>query len=209
MGLRKKKDQEEVEKPRLVSRRMHREANLKIGRTISEKREKAESTFERGEIRKKGKRKKFVRVLFVILGFAFVAGVIACVMKYLLMNEIESEGNDGGQTTAVVPKPTVEIVDLGPGGHDITSRMKDYIGQAEQDWRDLGYFPVKAEIPSGSIRQVNFYLDGYTGYIKMTIDRDTAVSVEDGDRLIRYLKEKGIEVFEYIDVRVEGKGYWK
>ena len=43
----------------------------------------------------------------------------------------------------------------------------------------------------------------------MTIDRDTAVSVEDGDRMLRYLKENGIEVFEYIDVRVEERGYYK
>jgi hypothetical protein len=43
----------------------------------------------------------------------------------------------------------------------------------------------------------------------MTTDRGAAVSVEDADRMIRYLTDKGISEFEYIDVRVEEKGYWK
>ena len=83
------------------------------------------------------------------------------------------------------------------------------IVQAEQDFKDLGYKPIRAEIPAGSIRQINFILDGITGYIKMTTDRDAAVSVEDADRMIRYLSGKEITTFEYIDVRVEEKGYWK
>ena len=44
----------------------------------------------------------------------------------------------------------------------------------------------------------------------MTIDRGTAVSVEDADRMLRYLKTIGqIENYTYIDVRIEGKAYWK
>ena len=40
----------------------------------------------------------------------------------------------------------------------------------------------------------------------MNIDRGAGVSVEDADRMIKYLNGGG---FEYIDVRVEGKGYYK
>ena len=87
--------------------------------------------------------------------------------------------------------------------------MTRYIGRAEKDFRDLNYKPIKAVIPQNSIREVDLYLDGITGYIKMTIDRDSAISVEDADRMIRYLTEKEIEEFNYIDVRIDGKAFWK
>ena len=87
--------------------------------------------------------------------------------------------------------------------------MNTYIGQAEADFRSLGYNPTKVIIPNGYIRMIYFYLEGYTGYIKMTIDRDSAVSVEDTDRLIRYLETQEIKDYEYLDVRTPGKAYWK
>ena len=83
------------------------------------------------------------------------------------------------------------------------------MGQAESDFRDLGYTPLRAVIPAGAIREVDFYLSGWVGKIKMTIDRETAVSVEDADRMLRYLQGINVSEFEYVDVRVEGKGYWK
>ena len=70
-------------------------------------------------------------------------------------------------------------------------------------------FSSSAIIPSGSIREIDFYLDGYSGYIKTIIDRGAGVSVEDADRMIRYLSEIGVGEFTYIDVRIEGKAYWK
>ena len=87
--------------------------------------------------------------------------------------------------------------------------MRAYIGQAESDFRDLGYTPERAVIPAGSIRQINFYLAGYPGYVKLFLDRPTAESVEDADRLLRYLKSQNITNFEYIDVRLPEKAYWK
>ena len=122
----------------------------------------------------------------------------------------------GGEAT-VTYQPTIEIIDedgatisaTGGSADHITSVTKAYIGQAEQDFRDLGYIPVKAVLPTGSIRQVNFYLSGYPGYIKLYTDRPTAESVEDADRLIHYLKTQNITNFEYIDVRLPEKAYWK
>ena len=108
-------------------------------------------------------------------------------------------------------QPTIEIVDEDAAATSgkITSRMKDYIGQAEADFKALGYQPVRAVLPTGAVREVDFYLDGYTGFVKMIIDRGTAVSVEDADRLLRYLAGQGITNFEYIDVRLPHKAYWK
>ena len=104
----------------------------------------------------------------------------------------------------------VEVIDEdATATSGITSRMSEYIGQAEVDYRSLGYTPVKAVIPSGAIREVDFYLDGHPGYIKMHIDRPTAVSVEDADRMLRYLADQGTTEFQYIDVRIPYKAYWK
>ena len=108
-------------------------------------------------------------------------------------------------------QPTIEIVDEDAAATSgkITSRMKDYIGQAEADFKALGDQPVRAVLPTGAVREVDFYLDGYSGFIKMIIDRGTAVSVEDADRMLRYLADQGIMDFQYIDVRLPHKAYWK
>ena len=202
----RKKDEQSEKGPKLVSRRLNKQANVKIGRTISEKRERMETSSERLENWKKGKRKKTVRVLFVILGFVAVFGIIARYMGTL----VAEKTGEVEQGNIILPeKPNVPVMDLAAGNHKITSRMNEFIVQAEQDFKELGYQLERVEIPVGSIRQMNFFVKDVVGYIKMTTDRNAAVSVEDADRMIRYLAGQGISQFEYIDVRVEEKGYWK
>lgn len=202
----RKKDEQSEKGPKLVSRRLNKQANVKIGRTISEKRERMETSSERLENWKKGKRKKTVRVLFVILGFVVVFGIIARYMGTL----VAEKTGEVEQGNIILPeKPNVPVMDLAAGNHKITSRMNEFIVQAEQDFKELGYQLERVEIPVGSIRQMNFFVKDVVGYIKMTTDRNAAVSVEDADRMIRYLAGQGISQFEYIDVRVEEKGYWK
>lgn len=193
--------------PVLARRSANRHSYLKAGRTIGEQREKLETANERELARQKDKRKKHFRVFFVSAGFIILAAILAIIY-------FEFFHEDGRKATAEVEDytyvPTVEIVDEdSAAGGEITSRMKDYIGQAEADFRSLGYQPVRVVIPTGTIREVDFYLDGYPGFIKMIIDRGTAVSVEDADRMLRYLASQGIAEFQYIDVRISGKAYWK
>ena len=52
------------------------------------------------------------------------------------------------------------------------------------------------------------YVEGAEYYIKMNVDRGSAESVEDADRMIKYLNAKGIAP-GHLDVRVEGKAYYK
>ena len=190
------------------SRRMVRKAEgeLKAGRTIAEKREKLETSSERMEARKKGKKRQFWRILLTVVGFLAVVGLIIWLVAGFLSGTQENLVEE-----IVIPyAPTIEVIDEdAAAGGKITNRMNEYIGQAETDFRELGYKPIKAVIPTGMIREVNFYLEGVSGYIKTTIDRGSGVSVEDADRMIRYLQGIGVGEFQYIDVRVEGKGYWK
>lgn len=199
---------EEPTPPKLVKRRENRKSSFKLGRTIGEKREKLETANERQAARKKDKKKKALRVIATILGFLILIAILIVLFKNLTSGSDEPVIPE--EEISVDYEPTIEIIDAADSSNKhITARMKRYIGRAEKDFRDLGYQPTKAVIPTNSIREVDFYLEEKTGYIKLTIDRDSAISVEDADRMLRYLIERGIESFEYIDVRIDGKAYYK
>lgn len=209
----KKKKQNTPEvppKPTLASRRMNRNSSFKMGRTIGERREKLESSSERMAARKKSEKKRTVRVSITSAVF-FLAAIVLIYVGIVLVSGRKVDPSDPGIIDTTSYEPTVEIIDAdaSAAGISITNRMREYIGMIEVDFRDLGYKVVKAVIPSGGIREVDLYIEGKNGYIKTTIDRGTAVTVEDADRVIRYLAERGIGDFEYIDARVEGRAFWK
>ena len=197
--------------PELARRRANRKSSIRSGRTIGEQRERLETANERAAARKKDKKKAARRVVFTVVGFLLLAGVLIFLgLTFLSPND---EPTITTEPTESIPEyqPTITIVDddASATSGKITSRMTTFIGQLERDFRDLGYTPTKAVIPSGAIREVDFYLDGYTGYVKTTIDRGSAVSAEDADRLIRYLAGQGTADFQYLDVRLPGRAYWK
>ena len=192
--------------PKLVRRRENRKSTFRLGRTIGEKREKLETANERAAIYRKNRRKKTFRIIFTIIGFLALALIIIGISKLFL-------GQSEPITLEIAdeaPIPTVEIIDEAIGSNSqITARMITFIARAERDLRALGLTPEKVIIPNGKIREVDFYLKDHAGFIKMTIDRSPAVSAEDTDRMLRYLSDKGITEFTYIDVRTDGKAYWK
>ena len=192
----------------LARRSANRHSTLRAGRTIGEQREKLETANERELARQKDKRKSHLRVFFVSFGFIILVAILAVVYFAFVRGREEQPIVEEPEPTY---QPTIEVVDEDAAATSgkITSRMKDYIGQAEVDFRALGYQPTRAVLPAGAVREIDFYLDGYSGYIKMFIDRPTAVSVEDADRMLRYLSGQGITDFQYIDVRLPHKAYWK
>ena len=186
---------------------MSRHSSIQSGRTIAERREKLETASERAEAHKRSKKRQIIRIILTVAGFIVATILLIQFFAFFFRDRgIEPEPTN---IITVTPKPTIEVIDNATSGTGITTKMSEYIGQAEIDFKDLGYNPTKAVIPTGAIREVDIYLDGYTGFIKMITDRDTAVSVEDADRTIRYLKTQGVSDFLYIDVRIEGKAYWK
>ena len=198
------------EQPKLVNRREHKKAAFVAGRTIGEKRERLETKRERVAAREKDKRKYRTRIITVSLIF-IVMIIILIVLARIFWPTPPEEPVVVEPEPVVTAEPTIEIVDESANstGGKITSRMSNYIGLLELDLKSYGLTPIKAVIPQGSIRQINFYIDGYTGYLKTTIDRGAGVTAEDADRMLRYLKEQGINDFEYIDLRIDGRAFWK
>ena len=196
--------------PKLARRKENRRSSLKSGRTIPGRREQLEKASERTAAHEKIRKKQTFRLVVTILGILLVFASIIGFGVILSKRESQEDQVSDSPSTTVTYKPTIEIIDEDAiSGSMVTSRMKDYIGQAEVDFRALGLVPVKAVIPAGAVREIDFYLDGKTGFVKTTIDRGTGVSTEDAKRMLDYLESQGITDFEYVDVRLEGKAYWK
>lgn len=201
------------EEPKLVSRRDHKKSTFQLGRTIGEKREHLETRNERAAARKKDKQKKTTRLILSILGFIILIVILIILAKSFFDSKREDvaiDAPDAVEPTASVA-PTIEIIDESASatGGKITNRMREYIGQLEAKLKSYNITPTKAVIRKDAIREVDFYLDGYTGYIKTVIDRGAGVTAEDTERMLRYLAEQGITDFEYIDVRIDGRAFWK
>lgn len=174
--------------------------SVRVGRTIAGEWERQESESERLLTRKKVKHKKIFKILSLIVILAAVAGIIVIEVSVWISNRAREEAE------AVVLKPTIEVID--EAGTGITSRMRDFIAQIERDMADIGLSANRAVIPAGKMREVHMFLNGYDFYVKLNIDRGTAVSAEDAKRMANYVIEHDIHP-EYIDVRVSGKGYYR
>ncbi|MBR6505453.1 hypothetical protein IKT18_01245 [Candidatus Saccharibacteria bacterium] len=194
--------------PKIARRRLNRKSTIRLGRTIGEKREKLETNSERTAAHKKIRQRQISRIFFTILGFAAVALLLFYIGVFFIG---EKDENPTVATTVTSYQPTIEIIDedaTSTGGH-LSSRMKEYIGMLEEDLRALGITPTKAVIPTGSIREVDIFIEGYTGYLKTIIDRGSGVTAEDAERMLRYLASINVGDFQYIDLRIDNKAYWK
>lgn len=177
---------------------------MKIGRTIGAEREKAESESERIAIREKEQRRKktsgiiFFAVLLLLI--VLTVGVI--------MNVVQSKKKDElPEFDMKKYTPTVQIIDES-GSNYVTDKMKNYVGMIEQDFYDLGMAVEKAIIPVDKTREVDIYIAGRDEYYKCNLDRPTAETAEDAERMFRYLNEKEIKA-TYVDVRIPGRAYYK
>ncbi|MBQ3305850.1 hypothetical protein IJH02_00185 [Candidatus Saccharibacteria bacterium] len=175
-----------------------------VGRTIAEEREKLESSSERIAAREKAKNRQTVSILIFVIGL-MVIGVLVVIGVRSLM---ESGGGTGG-SSASAEDLTISAEVIDESGAGITNRVKEFIARVEKDLAELGYTVTRVAVPAGKRREVDVYIDGIQYYIKMNVDRGAGVSAEDADRMIRYIAASpGVEP-GYVDVRVEGKAYYK
>lgn len=175
---------------------------MKLGRTIVAERERIESDSERMQARSKAKRKRIVSVTIASLMLLILVLAAAIAWKELRRSNVVSD-----RQLVERYAPTVRIMDE-DGMTKVSERIKDYVGQLEKDLADLKYKVVKVVMPAGKSRELYIDLAGRQSYFKVSIDRATAVTAEDIDRMARYLDERNLKP-EYVDVRVEGKAYYK
>lgn len=175
---------------------------LKRGQTIAAERELAESESERLQERKRLHRKRTRSVLMAALVLA-ILGLLAYTTG---KNAVEQYGADNKNTE---PEYTIKarIIDEDNRGQ-ISARVNNYMAQLEQDLADLGYTTTQVTLPTGASRELYIDVEGTETYFKVNTDRDTAVTAEDIDRVLRYLSEHDLHP-AYADVRIEGRAYYK
>lgn len=122
---------------------------------------------------------------------------------------------DGSGTVygySAYPTPALEIIDqTGASTADgiVTSnRFLSFVGRVVGGLKDKGYTVTKAIIPPLTTRQLELSIRGVPYRFKLTIDRSAGEQVEDISRTIPYFKKRG-ERPAYVDVRVQGKAFYK
>ena len=175
---------------------------MKVGKTIGAKREEVQSESERMLHREKVKRRKFISVATYIAILLLIGITVVSVLKGVGKKETGSLESFFSNS-----EPTVEIIDEASVG--VPKKVREFVGNLEQDLKEYNIRLLKAVLPRNKTREVDVYIADCEGYFKLSLDRGAGVSAEDLERMVRYLKGLGFSGVEYVDLRVEGKGYYK
>lgn len=175
---------------------------IKRGQTIVAEREQVESDSERLQVRKHLRRRRTFSVIIVVLLIAVLG-----LWGYKNLRGVVEEVRYPNDADVSEAKISAEVVDE-TGRERISERMRQYIIQVEQDFRDLGYRVTRVVLPINTSREIYVDLADQKPYFKINMDRDAAVSVEDAVRMLNYLEKNQLEP-TYVDVRLEGKAYYK
>lgn len=178
------------------------ERDYRVGKTIAGATNNARKrNLEHIAARKKQQRKNAVIVLCILIILVSVGIVLA---NYIAQKAAEREAALAEENPV---EPTVAIVDENVG-NNVSSRTKVFVARLEADAKDYNLKIDHVVLPFQKAREVLVYFDGRKEYYKMSSERGSAVQIEDADRMMRYLDGKGITP-EYVDLRVEGKAYYK
>ena len=177
---------------------------MKLGKTLAGSRESSESDFERQKLLKKRERIKRLQLAIFLVMICMSSGVAIVLVQKAIKTIPESTVNKKNTLKYI---PSITVIDE-DGSNYITDRMKQYIGMLEKDLSDHGKKAVKAIIPTGKAREIDVYIEGRDEYYKCNLDRGTAESAEDLVRMVEYLKKHAIKPV-YVDIRIEGRAYYK
>ncbi len=195
----KKSAQENYKAP---SRRNRSSETFRVGRTFAgDAQRKREDKMQRAADRKKRKAKNIAIVVGVLL---LVSLLLILIISYAMDIIREREEAVG---PAKVLEPTVAILDEN-AGDNVSQRVKDFVARLEDDAKELGLELERVVLPYRMVREIDVYVVGRSEYYKMSLDRSSSVQAEDMSRMILYLGEKEIKP-SYVDLRVEGKAYYK
>jgi NhaP-type Na+/H+ and K+/H+ antiporter len=156
---------------------------------------------ERLKERKKTKRKNYA----VVFGVVLIVVLIGVVFGHYIA-DIAAE-NQAKREIVKVPEPTVEIRDEN-ADTEVSARVKLFVARLEDDVREYGHAVDYVVLPLNKVREMHIFLRDRKEYYKMTVERGSAVQAEDMERMIRYLDSKKINA-TYVDLRVEGKAFYK
>ena len=178
------------------------ERDYRVGKTIAGATNNARKrNLEHIAARKKQQRKNALIVLSVLIIIVSVGIVVA---NYISQKQSEREAELAEENPV---EPTVAIVDENVG-NNISSRTKVFVARLEADAKEKNLKVDHVVLPFQKAREILIYFDGRKEYYKMTSERGSAVQIEDAERMMRYLDGKGLTP-EYVDLRVEGKAYYK
>lgn len=178
------------------------ERDYRVGKTIAGATNNARKrNLEHIAARKKQQRKNALIVLCILIILVSV-GIVAG--NYIAQKAAEREA---ALTEENPLEPTVAIVDENVGDN-ISSRTKVFVARLEADAKEYNLKIDHVVLPFQKAREILVYFDGRKEYYKMTSERGSAVQVEDAERMMRYLDGKGLKP-GYVDLRVEGKAYYK
>ena len=199
----KKKAQADQPESIPTPRQERQNENYRIGRTIAGDAffDERKAKLERLKQRTKTKRKN----VGVVAGILLLVILVGLVISHYI-TELIAE-NETKNVVIQEPEPMVAIADEN-SGTDISARVKEFVSRLEKDAKIEGYEVDRVVLPLNKVREIHVYIKKRNEYYKMTIDRGSAVQAEDMGRMIRYLDKKKIKA-EYVDLRVEGKAYYK
>lgn len=203
LGGRNKEPQRQDDARRPLRRQKRENDNYRIGRTIAGEAfaDERRAKLERLKERKKTKRKNFA----VVFGVVLIVVLIGVVFGHYIA-DIAAE-NQAKREIVKVPEPTVEIRDEN-ADTEISARVKLFVARLEDDVREYGHAVDYVVLPLNKVREMHIFLRDRKEYYKMTVERGSAVQAEDMERMIRYLDSKKINA-TYVDLRVEGKAFYK
>lgn len=109
-------------------------------------------------------------------------------------------------------EPAVSVTDnsgasIVKGSAIASSRLLSFVGRVIAISSEQAIRVTSIEIPAGSTRQLYIKGEGMPT-VRMAVDREADVQVHDMAATLRYLKQMQKDV-EYIDVRVEGKAFYR
>jgi hypothetical protein len=158
--------------------------------------------------RAKDQKKRQFKYISVISLFCLV-GVVVVVfaINFTLKQKAEREARELEMAQMATPEPTAPIIDENTG-ENISARVKSFVANLEEDLGAKEITIDRVVLPAQKAREIRVFIDGRSEYYKMSLDRGSAVQAEDLARMKHYLEEKGIEP-GYVDLRVEGRAYYK
>lgn len=123
------------------------------------------------------------------------------------------DGTGAAFTRNYFAEPTVEVIDetgIQTVNNQVlaSDRFLGFIGRMVGRLQDQGLQVTRVVLPENTTRQLLLSIEGLAYPVKVNVDRPAGGQAEDIARTVRHLTSRGITP-AYVDVRVEGRAYYK